>query len=401
MLVVHVSRTPLAGSPIRIVRALNAHTDVRARSINLARDAYGTRTFPEDLVWDDDRDEAATLIEQADIVHFHHWFDADSRDNPFAFDFGAAMKKDALRLMHWHSSPAFLAKMAGCAPRQLVEHDVPQLVVAQYHEPYYPNARPVPLIVEQPPAMDDTPPTNPPTVFFSPTRLNSAHSERWETKGKPEVMKVLTKLARSGSLRPRVVHQAPFDACQELMRQSDIVIDDVVTGSFHTTGLEGLAAGKSTLAFVDSRTQLVLAELTGSTDLPFVNVRLDELADVLRALCADRDLLEALGQHARDWMATHYREADMVAHYVDSYEELARTGTLTNPRYAEHARARAWLYQELPDLIWSSRKKNLYPGAVGRAVKRPLRMLRNLATDLREREPSPPPDSIEPRESEA
>ena len=29
MLVVHVSRTPLAGSPIRIVRALNAHTDVR------------------------------------------------------------------------------------------------------------------------------------------------------------------------------------------------------------------------------------------------------------------------------------------------------------------------------------------------------------------------------------
>ena len=95
MLVVHVSLTPLAGSPLRIVRALNAHTAVEARLVDLAPDAYGRRTFPEDLVWGAHAAEARALIGRADLLHFHHWFDFDSERNRFGLDFARAARPEA------------------------------------------------------------------------------------------------------------------------------------------------------------------------------------------------------------------------------------------------------------------------------------------------------------------
>ena len=144
MLVVHVSLTPLAGSPIRIVNALNRHTAVRARLVNRSRHHYGQRTFPEDLVWDEHAAAAKELVASADLVHFHHWFDFGSRDNPFAFDFLGAMKPGARHLMQWLSSPAFVARNARVATASVLGTVLPQMAMAQYHERYYPRALPVP-----------------------------------------------------------------------------------------------------------------------------------------------------------------------------------------------------------------------------------------------------------------
>ena len=378
MLVVHVSLTPLAGSPIRIVRALNAHTDVEARLIDLSPNAYGDRTFPEDLVWAEHGDEARELLSRADVVHYHHWFDFASTSNPFGVDFHRSTKPGARSLIQWHSGPAFVAKNTGASETDLVRAEMPQMVMAQYHERYYPRAVPVPLVVEDAPATDapPTPRRQRPSIFFSPSRSISAHADRWETKGKPEVVKVLQSLARRGLADPVVVQGAPFAECQRLRAGADVVIDDVVTGSYHTTSLEALAQGKATVAYLDSRTQAVLAELTGSTDLPLVNVHLDHLERVLEDLCRDPALVEELGSFSREWMGTHYRAADMVAHYVRCYDELLETGALVPPRYAQYARAKLWLYRDVPDLVWAAKRKALHSGALGDAFRRSTRRLR-------------------------
>ena len=52
--VVHLALTPLAGSPVRIVDALNKHTGVEARLVVRWPDMYGSRTFPGDLEWEGD-----------------------------------------------------------------------------------------------------------------------------------------------------------------------------------------------------------------------------------------------------------------------------------------------------------------------------------------------------------
>lgn len=378
MLVVHVSLTPLAGSPIRIVSALRRHTAVRARLVNLAPHAYGARRFPEDLDWSKDGDEARAEIARADVVHFHHWFEFGSQSNPFRFDFLSAMKSGARHLMHWHSSPEFTARNAGVDALSLQRAPVPQLVVAQYHERYYPQAQPVPLIVEHThsaiPPLRDT--ASVPHVVFTPSQSLSWHAERWETKGKPEVAGILRALERRGVLRASIEQELPFDACQRLRATADLVIDDVVTGSFHTTSLEALSMGKPTLCWLDARARAVLSELTGTTDLPIVDVPLHALERVLVELCAQRELLHRLGRYAHDWMREHYREEDMVTRYVRAYDELLATGTLTPPARDEHAVARDWLNAGLPDSIWSARRKRFHPHRLKLALGRSVRGLR-------------------------
>ncbi|MCC7170167.1 MAG: glycosyltransferase [Planctomycetes bacterium] len=378
MLVVHVSLTPLAGSPIRIVSALQRHTSVRARLVNLAPNAYGTRRFPEDLDWSRDGDEARAEIARADVVHFHHWFEFGSDRNPFRFDFLGAMKRGARHLMHWHSSPEFTARNAGVDASALQTASLPQLVVAQYHERYYPQALPVPLIVDHvhaaiPPERSATPV---PPVVFTPSQSLSWHAERWETKGKPEVARILRELERRRVLRASIEQELPFDACQRLRATADIVIDDVVTGSFHTTSLEALSMGKPTVCWLDARARAVLSELAGTTDLPIVDAPLQSLERVLVELCAQRALLHRLGRYAHDWMREYYREEDMVARYVRAYDELLATGTLTPPARDEHASARDWLNAGLPDLIWSARRKRFHPHRLKLALGRSVRGLR-------------------------
>jgi hypothetical protein len=379
LLVVHVSLTPLAGSPIRIVRALQRHTAVSARLIDREPNAYGKRRFPEDLVWQRDADESRAEIARADIVHFHHWFDFGSTNNPFGFDFLGAMKPGARHLMHWHSSPAFTARNARVDLATLRDAKLPQMVMAQYHERYYPCAAPMPLIVEHtesaiPSAKPDE---TPPHVVFTPSQSLSWHAERWETKGKPEVERVLESLERRRVLRATIAQELPFDECQRLRSTADIVIDDVVTGSFHTTSLEAMSMGKPTLCFLDARTRSVLSDLAETTDLPLVDVPLEALEQTLVVLCADRALLHALGHFAHDWMREHYREDRMVAHYVRAYERLLETGSLGAPDRASHRAARNWLHAELPDLIWSAKRQRFHPHVLRLFLAKSMRNLRS------------------------
>lgn len=356
MKVVHVSATPLAGSPIRIVNALNKYTDVQARSINLNAKAYGVLTFPEDLLWNEDREECEDLIGQADILHFHHWFDYGSLENPFNFNFLSAMKKNAKYLMHWHSNPMTISSLVGQSVKSLVNSNTPQMVVAQFHESYYPNAYPVPLIVEVESLLPKLHQAETPMVFFSPSSKRHAYEERWETKGKPDILHLLDSLKGERKLDYKLVENIPFSECNKMRGECDIVIDDMVTGGFHTTSLESMALGKPTFSYMDSRTQMVLSQLTGTTDCPLINVRYPDAKSILREVAENKGLRTDLGQFSRDWMLKYYSEEKMVACYKQGYLNLLDLGVLNNERYQTNRRAKLWLYTTVPDLIWHERR---------------------------------------------
>lgn len=93
MLVLHIAMTPLAGAPIRLVNALNKYTDFKSRLIVFNTKAYGTRTFPNDLDWQADKEKCLELISKADIIHLHHFIDIDSTDNAFRINFKDIVKK--------------------------------------------------------------------------------------------------------------------------------------------------------------------------------------------------------------------------------------------------------------------------------------------------------------------
>lgn len=366
MRVVHVSLTPVAGSPIRICHALEQHTDVSARHVMTAPRAYGKRTFPGDLTLPEDRDEVLALLDACDIIHLHQFFDLSV--NPFEIDFARYQRrgKRIVRQLHsalFHFRRVITGPLRSELEREVVTPTTPQLVIPHCAERYFPNARVVPNLV---PVFDDRyrpseAKRRRTTVVFSPsTDAPAWHTadpdSRWNTKGLPETERLLKRVVRRNDAALRVIRNTPFEDCLRLRRNGHLSIDDMVTGSFHLSSLETLSMGIPTFAFLDNRTLDVLETLTGTRSHPWVNYRLEDAEAALEEFLGDATLREEVGAESRRWMEEHWNDCRMVQHYVRAYEDLLeRPDAFAEPRFDETNRRQMWLVRGRDDALWRTR----------------------------------------------
>lgn len=355
MLVLHFSVTPLAGMPIRLVQALNRHAGVTARLVDLKR--FGL--YDHDIVFEEDPDQALALARQADVIHLHNYLDyASTAFSPI--DFAALARSGAAVIRQFHTEPAFVARKMGLTPEELLAQDIPCLAIAQHTERLYPKALVVPNFVpEDDPAL--APATDAPDwdVFFGPTMYDSAWDDRWNTKGAPEMTRILDVLARDTGARVlRFTDKLSLQEALALKRRSRIVTDDMVTGTWHLTGLEGLAQAKPVLAFLDDRVLFLLRHFSGAPDHPFVNVRLEDAPGVLARLVRDPGLCREIGQRGRRWLFAHWTRERMIGHYKQAYELAVRDPVLVRrqPELAIDSPARRFFAVELPDQVYAARR---------------------------------------------
>lgn len=364
MNVVHLSNTPVAGSPGNIVSALNRLTDIRARHIVFNSSAYRTRTFAVDIDWKTGRDEALDAIASADVIHIHQFFSLDETFGPgFQSRFG---KKKVIR--QYHSAPHLWAKDDTALLASIVNEKVPQLVIAQGPERYYPFARVVPNIIplHDPRYLPIAVPDGPPVVAFSPSGRASAWKTRWETKGAPQTVALLRKLQREGLCKLQLIVDTPHDECLLARQRAALVIDECVTGNYHLSGLEALSQGKPTVGHLDQRVQTQLRNITGAMELPWIDVRLEEAEQPLRELLTNRSLRAELGVASRRWMETYYQEAALIQHYRTAYLDLFdaphRFGVARFGSESER-----WIAVHLPNHHWAARRNARMP--FGSALK--------------------------------
>jgi hypothetical protein len=367
MRVVHFAVTPLAGAPLRLVRALNAHLPgCSARLVDLTR--YGSEDFGQDVVFDETADLARELAQAADIIHFHNYLDLDSRH--FApIDFRALAGKGTLVIRQFHSEPGLVAGRMGITPAALLAQPIPALVVGQFQERCYPRARvvPNPIPIDDADHLPHDPAVHGPLrhdVFLSPTRLHSAWADRWNTKARPEAEAAVRAACLPRGASWHLVHKTPLAQTLAAKRLSRIVVDDLVTGSCHLTGLEGLAQGKPVLAHLDGRCRRVLARMADTDACPFIDVRLEDAARVLgHLLDHPADALD-VGRAARGWMEAHWRPERIVAAYGAAYADLAHDPAAAardwrnwrQPDLALDGPAERFFAVTLPDLIHDARR---------------------------------------------
>ncbi|GAB6038370.1 hypothetical protein JCM15519_29290 [Fundidesulfovibrio butyratiphilus] len=353
MLVLHFSRTPLAGMPIRLCQAQNRHLPLTARLVDSSR--FGL--FDHDVVFDETPELAVDLARKADIVHLHNYLDLDS--DAFApIDFRDLVHKGAAVVRQFHSTPDLVAQVMGITPQALLAQPIPSLVIAQYPERLYPDALVVPnFVFEDDPACQ--PSTSPPLwdVFYSYTKDIDAWTDRWNTKGAPQTLRMLDTLAKDLDLRVRTVTDRPLAEVLADKRRSRIALDDMVTGSYHLTGLEALAQGVPVLSCLDERSQALLRRFSGADWHPFINTRLEEAPKVIAHLAGEPELCRALGLAGRRWLLAHWREERMVGHYQAAYDLLLEDPALVRrqPLLALDGPDRIFATRTLPDLVHTAR----------------------------------------------
>lgn len=362
MLVMHLSETPLVGAPLRLCRALRLHAGVEARLAVLKPYAhgYGKMRFSQDLEWEVHRDTIIDLVERCDVLHLHNFIDLDYQG--FApIELRRLWRQGKPMVRHFHSTPHAIARYMGCTVDDVFACPIPKLVIGQYPARFYPQARLVPNVVFAAAEAVSRGVDGPLRIGYAPSVFNSARQSRWDTKGYPETVKMLRTLQRRAHragvpLEIDIIEQVSHAECLRRKARCHLFVDDLVTGSYHLNTLEALVEGTATLCHIDGCVQGSLMELTGRSDFPALDVRLEDAAEVLLELARAPALVVALGQQSAAWMAEHWSPERMVGHFIAAYHEvMERPGQAFAPRFDALDDAARWRRVELPDLLWRQR----------------------------------------------
>jgi len=363
MKILHLSHTPLVGAPGRICRALNMHAGVEARwaVLDAEAGAYGKMAFDLDLRWDRDQDEILALAEGCDVLHLHNYLGLDSREF-VPLDFRALWEHGKPMVRHFHSTPDLIARFTKQSEQSVLDCPIPKLVIAQYPERFFPNAKLVPNIVfpEASGAAAETPVPSTIRIGYAPSRFNSARVSRWDTKGYPETRKMLRVLeravrARGARVEIDVIEQVSHHECMTRKARCQVVVDDLATGSYHLNTLESLAQGVACVTFMDRRTQQAVAELIGRNDFPAIVAGLEHAEAVLLDLVLNPQITVEIGRQSRDWMLQYWSPLAMAQHFLDAYDTVLRDPRTPFPARFGSDPAGRWRVVAVHDALWRAR----------------------------------------------
>jgi len=352
--IVHVARTPSAGSPIRLVKALKKFSDFNVSLIDLRKfDIY-----PQDIVFEEEVQHSIELFNKADIIHFHHYIDLDTNEfHPI--NFRKLKDNGTVFLRQYRTNPNFAARSAKVDIKKIYDNSIPTIVVGQYMERFYPEARVVPNIIPENDPLYVPNDGKSRGIFFAPTFKHSAWSERWETKAAPEVKNILNRIKSESGTEIISFNQKPLNETLKLKQSSKIVIDDLITGSYHISSLEGLSMGKPVLTYLDDRTRFVLNELSDSNNCPILNVKLEEVYDILHSLLNNEETINQIGEESRKWIKKYWSEEKLVNHYINVYKDLLENPNgLKRQESLKISNDKDYFFSIVqPDLIYENRNK--------------------------------------------
>lgn len=354
--IVHFSRTPSAGSPIRLVEALRTHTDYNVNLIDL--DRFGL--YDHDIIFNEDLDKAVEIANKADIIHFHHYIDINNEDF-YPINFKSLKKRGVIFLRHYRTEPRLTAQYAGVRIDDLYSKSIPSLVVGQYMERFYPTSMVVPNIIPEQNKFY-IPNNNNEGIYFSPTFEHSAWTHRWDTKGKPEVLKMLLHLKKDKNIKIITHNKLPLKEVLISKQYAQIIIDDIITGSYHISSLEGLSMGKVVLSYLDNRTRYVINKLSGSENCPIVNVHLNDAYEKLIWLLNNEDIINKTSADSRKWFKKYWSEKKMINKYSDIYKKLQNDpSSIVRQKDLEIVNNKqVYLSITLPEIEYRKRQKNYF-----------------------------------------
>lgn len=312
--VLHLSDTPLSGSPIRISALLAKYGGIESRHM-VWREKLGYREYGADISGKVQSHQYLhyLIYEWADVLHFHNRW---KRQEIFkALKCEPPKKPSVIQIHSPRDSEDFSEE---------VKSGIPLAVIAQYHVRQWPELRfIVPNVVDiyhkdYVSTKEPRPLPYMPTVSYAPSNTNMPG---WNDKSYGVVAPVLKRMRIAGTVDYQLICKAPFDDVMIKKKQADIGIDEVSTGSYHLSSLEYLSLGVGCFANIDPLTEKAIKDVTGATTIPWIRATKDNFERVLRNILKDQSWPE-IGVASRVWMEEYWNPNLLCSHYLKMYESL-------------------------------------------------------------------------------
>jgi hypothetical protein len=154
-------------------------------------------------------------------------------------------------------------------------------------------------------------------VAHAPTDIN--------VKGTKHVVAAVDGLRSEGlPVRLDLIQGVSRDEVLERVRQSHVVVDQVLIGWYGGFAVEAMACGRSALAYIreDEPEDNPFGE-----KLPIVRTTPETLADDLRPLVTDPDLRRRTAEKGRRFVEEHHDPRDVARHVLAGYATLLDAGS--------------------------------------------------------------------------
>lgn len=314
MNILMITENDPAGMGIAFCNAVNRYTDHNCRLITTA-EKYNFE-FEKDIhvpdLMADEFEGVASLLENADIFHFHILSDENMRIGPLAVkDY-----IDGKVLLHHHhghphlrSHPEIYREKYRRLKRRVVV-STPDLLKLLPEAVWLPNLVPIndPNYLPVPSGAEKGV-----TVCHSPTRK--------DLKNTATFLRVVNRLMdKHAHLSCRLVENTPHEECLRIKQVCDIHFDHM-QGYYGVSSLESLSQGKPVIAGLDQWNMSCIASFTGTAALPWIVARnQSSLADKLEQLVQDHDHRRKTGQKSRLFMENYWSEKHVVKRLLSIYE---------------------------------------------------------------------------------
>ncbi|GAA0328769.1 hypothetical protein GCM10008967_19090 [Bacillus carboniphilus] len=269
------------------------------------------------------------LVKNADVFHFHNanTFIQGFNDLPILKEMGKKMV-----MHHWGSDVRTVEKVSQLNPYPLpptyytdeeIHNQLTKLsqyidtaIVQDYEaypyvKDYYKNVFVVPLAcnIEKFKAVYPSPKNNNPLIIHAPTNR--------EFKGSDYIEKAIEEIKGSNQFTYTVLEKMSHEKALAMYQKADIIIDQLLCGTYGMLSVEAMAMGKPVVAFIrdDIRNNF-------PSDLPIVQATPENIGEVLQELIQNPEKRYELGQAGRKYVEK-FHAADLVAdQLLKIYEQL-------------------------------------------------------------------------------
>ncbi len=317
--IIHISQTPLVGSPGDIVSALNAHTKYDASWIFLEeypepiKGKFGTNAV---LFQKQTEEICKLLIQKANIIHIHNTI------SPIFITFIEKHKSSSVKFVYQvhnarREGPVFF-NMEDYMP---FTFDA-KLVIAQHQVRSMPNYVMVPNIINIKPRLNLLQNNEKPRLLFLPS--HKRNDNRWGVKTTNELEEILDSLHKLKliELVSPQEKMAP-NILANLRKTTHISFDEIFTGSFHRVSLEAFVCGNVAVNGADDISILTMMSFLGTNEKPpFYFINQNDISNGFLELLNNKEKIRKFQQDGYDYFNKYLKPEALIQYYTKIYDDL-------------------------------------------------------------------------------
>lgn len=282
---------------------INTDRETISRMFRYMSDTFDIYHFHYCYTFFEDLNDLQRLKEKGKKIVMHHWGD-DVRQlrharlsNPYVNTSGSFPDEYIQQRLE------YMATYVDAAIVQDVE-------VLSYVTPFYKKSFVLPIAIQLDrfPVSTFPEPRRKPLIVHAPTNP--------EFKGTPIIERVMDSLRKDYEFDYLRVAGMSNEEAASIYRQADLIIDQVLCGSYGLFSCEAMALGKAVVCYIrdDIRAQL-------PSDLPIISANPDTLESTLRHLLSNPHLMVEFGALGRN--------------YVEKMHDINRVGEQLSHIYAQ------------------------------------------------------------------